>query len=481
MQRLSATLLLASGLALATPADAASNDLPALGDAASSYVSLQQEHDLGRTWLRQLRANARTIDDPLAIEFLEDLAFRLIPYSNAPQDSFEFVVIDKAELNAFAVPGGIIGINLGILLFANDEDELAGVMAHELAHLSQRHFARQIERANQREPVAIATLLASILLIAMSDNPQAGIAGLMAGQAAEIQNQLAYSRDWEREADRIGISTLADAGFDPEAMPDMFTLMQAASRIGTKPPEFLLTHPLTMNRISDAQARADGYPRKDRQRGFDFEVLKNRARMRYQLTDEKIKPTFELESDNSDKLIASAAHFSLAEYALHQNQPAQALQQLQQIDGQYQQDPASISLLALTLTTLGQADKALEAIQAALHYFPDSYVLQSTKGDILTVTGKYADATALLRKLAEQRPTTPGVWFQLSRAAGAARQNVLAYHANAEYLYLNGKQAEAGRQMDLAIKEAGKQGDFQRQEALKERLKQISSSPQKLG
>src|SRR5690554_3607997 len=201
-------------MSIAAPAQ----QLPSLGDSASGYVSLQQEHELGRLWLRQLRAHTNLIESPLAVQFLEQSIYRMVPHSDVQINDFEFVIIDQRELNAFAVPGGIIGINFGLFLHTNDEDELSAVLAHELAHLSQRHFSRQLEEADRQAPIAIATLLASILLIATS-NPDAGFAGLIGSQAASIQRQLAYSREWEREADRLGIKILANADLDPTAMP----------------------------------------------------------------------------------------------------------------------------------------------------------------------------------------------------------------------------------------------------------------------
>ncbi|MDO6682779.1 M48 family metalloprotease [Oceanobacter sp. 5_MG-2023] len=476
--------LLATTLLFAfnTSIHAASNDLPALGDAASSIVSLQEEYELGRAWLRQLHAHARTIDDPLSIEFIENLVFRMIPHSGAPQQDFDFVIIDKKELNAFAVPGGVIGINLGLLLYTRDEDEIAAVLAHELAHLSQRHFARQVERAEQQQPMAIATLLASILLIA-TNNADAGFAGLMASQAASIQSQLAYSRDWEREADRIGINTLAESGFDPQAMPSMFNQMMAAGRLGKKPPEFLLTHPLTLNRVSDAAARAEGYSSQPRHLSFDFAILKNRARIRYQLSDKQVAATFtpEAEATDNSSLTRNAARYSLAEYALQHQDNATALQQLNQLDASYQQSPAALALLAKTLTATNQAPKALEMLTLALTYHPGSYLLISTRANVLAALGRAEEAVNSLRPLTEQRPTTPALWFQLSQLAAQASHTVLTYQASAEYWYLNGDYTKASRQMDLAIAEAAKKKDFQRQEALKERLKGMAASQKQLG
>ena len=151
-------------------------ELPALGDSTSGLISLQQEQELGQLWLRQLRANQATIDDPMLITWFTDSIYQLVPFSELQVTDLQLVVVDSPQLNAFAVPGGIIGINFGLFLYTQDEDELASVLAHELVHLSQRHFARQVEAAQRRNPIALATLLASIILIA-TDNPDAGFAG----------------------------------------------------------------------------------------------------------------------------------------------------------------------------------------------------------------------------------------------------------------------------------------------------------------
>jgi len=296
----------------------ASNDLPELGDSTSGLVSQTQEHQLGRIWLRQLRAQTRTINDPITLSFIEDLIFRLAPHSEVRDHRFEFVVIDQGDLNAFAVPGGIIGINMGIFLHATDEDEISSILAHELAHLSQRHFARQIENSKRQAPIALASLLASILLMA-SNNADAGFAGLVSTQAASIQNQLAYSREWEREADRTGMKTLVNSGLDPHAMPSMFQQMLAANRYSQRPPEFLMTHPITDTRVSDAANRAQAYKIKQRTRSFNFLILQQRAKIRYLLPEEDQLAYFDrlLKATTNEKEKDSYMHETIHKLWIH--------------------------------------------------------------------------------------------------------------------------------------------------------------------
>lgn len=466
------------GSLLTSPVSAAPvQELPALGDSASAYVSLQQEHELGRLWLRQLRAQAAVIDDPLAVQFLEHLIYRLIPHSEVQLSDFEFIIVDQRELNAFAVPGGIIGINFGIFLHSADEDELSGVLAHELAHLSQRHFARQLEQSERQSPVAIATLLASILLIA-TNNLDAGFAGLVGSQAASIQSQLAYSRDWEREADRIGMKTLAAAGLDPYAMPSMFRQMLQASRYNERPPEFLLTHPVTESRVADAADRAEQYPRKPRLTSYEFRLLQNAARLRYQLQPDQQLAFLQqqLERSPRDSTEQAAALYSLASLLLSE-QPGQALQQIERIAAPWRDHSATAALKARILQALGRPQEANRSLQEALPFAPGDYLLLSTQAELLLQQNQPAEASRIWKQLSEQRPTSPSVWRQLGSSAAAAGQPSLAYRANAEFLFYTGQQQQALRQMELALKQARNAGDFQQEAALKQRLQSMSAAP----
>lgn len=456
------------------------SDLPTLGDASSEFVSLQEEHQLGRLWLRQLRTQAPIIDDPISVQFLENLIYRLVPHSNIQYQDFEFVIIDSKELNAFAVPGGIIGINLGILLYSRDEDELSAVLAHELAHLSQRHFARRIEQSQRQEPATIAALLASILLIA-SNNAEAGFAGLLSTQAAAIQNQLAYSRDFEREADRLGMRTLVASGLDPHAMSSMFKQMLQAGRFQQRPPEFLLTHPVTEGRVADAADRAQPYPAKPRQTGFEFTLLKYAAQKRYQIAPDKQRDHFE---QQRSRLLRTSVEYAATLYTLAQieleQSPDKALGYLKAIPSPWQKHPATIALHAQTLQQLGKGQEALALIKNELPYSPSDYTLLSTQAELLLKQQNFAEAVAILKRLTELRPSNPTIWTALSKAAHLNQQKVLELRAISEAMFYNGKHSQALRQMELALRQAKKIGDFQQEAALRQRLQVMSNSPSRL-
>ncbi|NCF19480.1 MAG: M48 family metalloprotease, partial [Haliea sp.] len=227
--------------------------------------SAEFEHQLGRAWLRFFRAQAPTIDDPLLFDYLENLIYKLVTHSKLEDRRIELVLVNNPTINAFAVPGGVIGIHNGLLLWAQTEDELATVLAHEIAHLSQRHFSRGVEFQKNQAPITTAAMLASLILMATAGS-DAGMAALSATQAAAQDSALRYSRSNEQEADRVGMQTLVDAGMDPHAAPEMFERMLQASRYssGNRIPEFLRTHPLSENRIADTRNRALQYPKEER-------------------------------------------------------------------------------------------------------------------------------------------------------------------------------------------------------------------------
>ena len=233
-------------------------NLPVLGDSVSGTISTQQEYEFGRELLRQIRRETPMLDDPLMMEYIISLTYKLAVKSELRDHRLEFVLIDNEILNAFAAPGGIVGVNAGLFLFAENEGQFASVLAHELAHISQRHYARSVQEAQKSALPSVAGLLAS-LIIASTVGGDAGQAALMTTQAVGQENRLRYSRSNEQEADRIGIRTLYNAGFDPNDMAGMFEQMMRMQSFSRRLPEFLSTHPLDENRIADSKKPLQWY------------------------------------------------------------------------------------------------------------------------------------------------------------------------------------------------------------------------------
>ncbi|MDB2384405.1 M48 family metalloprotease, partial [Endozoicomonas sp.] len=272
------TALLISGwLALTTaPATANAQGLPSLGDSTSGIISPQQEYELGRTYLKVIRSRTPTLSDTALKDYLERLLFRLAEASELKDHRLITLLINDTRINAFAAPGGIVGVNTGLFLNAQTEGQFSAVLAHELAHLSQRHYARNLEEARNQSLPAAASILASIILIA-AGSADVGVAALTSSMAGFQSARLSFSRHFEREADNIGIKTLARAGFDPHAMPDVFEEMNKSSRYGRQPLEFLSTHPVTENRIADSRARAAQMGVRQSQQTNAYSLMQMRA------------------------------------------------------------------------------------------------------------------------------------------------------------------------------------------------------------
>ncbi len=233
--------------------------LPDLGDSSSGTVSPEYERRLGQIFLKQVRQVSDVLDDPEVEAYIAALGSQLANNSDAPSQPFTFLVMDNPRINAFAGPGGVIGINTGVFLHSANESEVAAVIAHEIAHVTQRHLARSFEEASRYKlPRAAAIIGAIIISIA---NPQAGAAALAGIQGLDTQNQINFTRANEEEADRIGMQILVKAGYEPHGMPSFFGKLKRLSRyVQNGAPEFLRTHPLTTNRIADAEARAARFP-----------------------------------------------------------------------------------------------------------------------------------------------------------------------------------------------------------------------------
>ena len=301
-----ALLCLGAGLG-----QAQQQDLPELGDPTVAIISAEQEYRLGRGWLRDLRGQTSIMEDPLVQEYAEHLVYRLASFSELNEPDLAIVVINSAAINAFAVPGGVIGLNAGLFLNAASEDEVASVVAHEIAHVSQRHFTRRYMDSKRRGPAVLAAMLASIAL-AIAGSGDAGMAGIAATQAASIQAQLAYSRHNEYEADRVGMQILAAAGMDPSAMPRFFERMLEQQRYSGDPPEFLLTHPLTAERVADSRARARSLSAPPANPSASFELVRARIQARYFDGQERARDYFGRRLESNDRVQKQAARYGLA-------------------------------------------------------------------------------------------------------------------------------------------------------------------------
>ena len=434
-------------LAVATPAAVASElNLPSLGDTSSSIMSREQEHQLGRAWVSMLRGAVATLDDPLLKNFVEDHVYKLAETSQLEDRRLTFVAIDSPQLNAFAAPGGVIGVNGGLFLHAHTEAEFASVMAHELAHLSQRHFARNLEQ-QQRMRIPLMTAMLASVVLAAAGGGDAGFAALASTQAAAIQEQRRFSRQNEQEADRIGITNLQQAGYDPRAMPDMFERLAQLSRFSRTPPEFLLTHPVHQSRIADSRNRAEQLSGNERKDSVEYQMMRARVQLKYEQSPGVAAQRFRLLLDEHDGEHA-AARYGLAMALIRSGQYDEAAEALQPLLDSRSDD------IAVNLLALQQREPALTRLNGLLAAAPDNYPALQSKADTLLGARRYQEAEQVINRLANLRSQDPDVWFLAAEIRGLAG-NILGVHmARAEYFMLAGDLDQAGQQLDLALKRA---------------------------
>lgn len=253
-------------------------DLPDLGDSSGRVLSVESEREYADGLLRQLRNYGLSIDDAELIEYYETLANRLVQASGRSETQFHFEMIDVPIVNAFATPGGLVVTFSGLMLQADNESEMAGVLSHEIAHVTQKHIARAMESSvEDLLPILIGAVALAVATRGQGDGSQVAVAG---GIALMQQRQINFTRDNEHEADRVGIQTLAKAGFDPNGMADFFAKIGLLNRTqGEKPPEYLQSHPVTTTRIAEAKARADKLRVGTQQTSLEFALMRERLRV----------------------------------------------------------------------------------------------------------------------------------------------------------------------------------------------------------
>jgi predicted Zn-dependent protease len=436
----------------AMPASAVDVELPALGDASSASVSPAVERKLGEAWLRMFRSQVKAVNDPLLQDYLEHVVYDLATHSQLSEARLKIVVVDNETINAFAVPGGVVGLHNGLLLSAQHEDELASVIAHELAHLSQRHYARSVEEARRNTIPNMLVLLGS-LVVAATAGGQGAPAAIMAGQAAIQQQQLRFSRANEREADRIGMLTLVDAGYDAEGMPRMFSRMLESMRYSTRrPPEFLLSHPVTESRVADSQNRARNYP--DRGDGrvdsTDFRLMQARVRVGFDETPGYAIKRYRAEIEQ-DGGLEPANRYGLVLALTRANEFEQARRELAPLLASNPESiPVVLAAADLDLAS-GRVSDAVERLADKLALNPGNHPLTMAQADALLRAARPAEAEALLKEHVKARPDDPQVWYALAEVHGLAGHVLDVHRARAEFFILNGALDQAERQLGYAL------------------------------
>ncbi|KGE04762.1 M48 family metalloprotease [Pseudohaliea rubra] len=470
--------LLALVLAAAPVAAVEDLKLPNLGESSTSLFSAEYEYQLGRTWLRIFRGQVPTVNDPLLFDYLEGLVFRLVNHSQLKDRRVDLVIVDNPTINAFAVPGGVIGVHNGLLLYAQSEDELATVLAHEIAHLSQRHFSRRVEFQKKQQPLTLATMLASFVLMAAVGG-DAGMAALSASQAAAQGSALRYSRGNEAEADRVGMQTLVAAGMDPHAAPSMFERMLQASRYatGNRVPEFLRTHPLSENRIADTRNRARQYPKQIRASDLTYQLMRARVVNQLAETPEEALRKFRSELDGAPRS-QTAARYGLVLALTDAGRTDEAALELDTIWAgdrerlEYLLADAEIDLAR------NRPEKAVHKLSARLELSPDNHPLVMAYARALLKNEQPHIAEQVLEAQSKQRPDDPYLWYLLAEVQGLAGNIVGLHQSRAEYFILNGGLGEAEKQLRYALRSVN--SDYTTNARINERLKDVLQMKEQL-
>lgn len=447
MKILRPTLLTLACL-LASPAFA--DDLPELGDASSSIVSPDQEYQLGRAWLNVLRGQVKSLPDPQLEDFIENSVYRLAETSQLQDRRLVFVLLDSPQLNAFAAPGGVIGVNAGLFLHAQTEAEYASVLAHELAHLSQRHFARGLEEQKRMQVPLMAAMLAGVVAAAAGAG-DAGIAAIASTQAAAIQAQRSFSRQNEQEADRIGILNLQQAGYDPQAMPSMFERLMRQYRYSRVPPEFLLTHPLSESRVADTRNRAAQFSGGNTD-SLRYQLMRARVQLVYESSPGLAAKRFRALLDENSQL--DAARYGLALAYIKSGQLQNAATSLQPLLAKAPND-VTYNLAQVELDVAGnRLDAADQRLQRLLGLYPGSYPARQLRSELLIKQGRPAEAEKLLDALLKERPRDAELWRQQAEVRGLSGNIIGVHQARAEYFALTGDYKQALEQLDFARRRA---------------------------
>lgn len=448
---------------------ARAQNLPDLGERAQSDLSPQQERRIGEQIMREIRRDPDYVDDPEISAYVQSVGQRLVAASPDARQEFTFFVVRDKTINAFAMPGGFIGVHSGLITSAQTEAEFAGVMAHEISHVLQRHLARQLQAQNQLEPLSLVGL--GLAILAARSSPQLAQGVAMASQAAPVAAFLSFSRDFEREADRVGFQILQDGGFDPAGISSFFTRLQQNTRLyDNNAPAYLRTHPLTVERIADMQNRAQDLPYRQRPDSIEFELVRA-----------KLRAADGRPEDAVVNFRTALAERRFANEAATRYGYAAALARAKDYAGA-ERELAALRLTGLahpmvdTLATrvrMGAGDRAgaERIIAAAAQLYPDNAGVLYEYAEVLQAGAHHARAIEVLREALKSRPQDARAYNMMAKSYAALGKRTDQHRALAEGYYLQGGLAAAVDQLALAQK-AG-DGDFYTLSAIDARLREL--------
>ena len=443
--------VLITAISLSSIAQTGRVNLPELGNSASNVLSNIEEREYAEGLIRQMRAYELLNEDPLISGFFSDMGYNLAARSDQPEAAFTFVVLDQPVVNAFAAPGGVIALYSGLILLADTQDEVAGVLSHEIAHITQLHMYRAFEKAKTMNILAMLAMLG--LILASGGNGEVIQGAVMGSQAFAAQAQINFTRHNEVEADRVGIRTLSLAGYDPQGMADFFEKMGQTSRAnGEGPPEFLRTHPVSVNRVAEAKSRIQNLPPVEADEGRQFYIVQ--ARLRALLENDPQVAIKHFENELGKPLTDARRNGNLYGLAIA-TQRNTDFEEAEAILSQLLEKEPSRLAFQLQMANLhrkrGHPQQAIDSLADLYHTFPGNQAIALEYGKALLDQRDpelAVTASRVLRQQLVNRKNDPALYALYARAANLAGDEIRSTEAIAESYYQRGGTEEAITQLE---------------------------------
>jgi len=429
-------------------------ELPDMGEHSATILTKKEEKQMGKEFMQAVRSSLTILDDSIINDYIQNLGDKLVANSNAKNKKFNFFVVLNPSINAFAGPDANVGIYSGTIIATRSESELAGVLAHEVAHVTQHHMEHLIERAKNTQMTAAAGALAAILVGVAAGANDAATGAVMASMGGAAQHLLSFTKEKEIEADHIGMKTLYNSGFDPEAMPNFFERVQHLTYDygNNQVPTFFLTHPATIDRIAESKDRANQYPKKQIKNQNVYYLLQARIQVLTLHNPIAAVRYFQKQQTTKQQDDTGATQYSYA-LALHKNQQlAQATATINDLQKKY---PSEV-LFQMAAAEIVQANKqttaAINILKTALSTHPNYYPLFIQYSQTLIATGRSQEACDFLKSKIIQYSDDADLYWLLAEALAKNNQKTDAYQAKARSYEISGYYRQAGVLLQQALK-----------------------------
>ncbi len=428
------------------------NELPDIGTPADAVLNRGDEYNIGLMVIRGLRDQGQILDDPEIADYIQSIGSRIAAQTGESGQNFQFYVVRESDINAFALPGGFICVNQGLILATANESQLASVLAHETAHVTQRHIARGLRQQGRTGLASAAALLAAILIGAAGGGGGAVEGAIAIAQGAAQQQTINFTRSNEEEADRVGISFLVAAGFDPQGMPDFFETISRRNSLQSPTqyiPALLQSHPVTSDRIAESRERASQYPRTRQPESLTYAFARERLRVLVATAD--ADPRVYYSARHRDRNLTAAERYGEALAQSQAGDRTSAEAALRELGRKFPTLPLIQSSLGQTQDAAGHSDEAIQTLANAVKVSPRNVPLSVRYAETLMRAGRNKEAHALLLDLFNNVAPTPAQIRLIALAASAAGDSGDAYFYMGEYHITSGDLPMAMNQLELAL------------------------------